>query len=117
MNCVKRLCGKGGDAQVYKGEPYLAFGNLQQAVPIPPQAKRWPLGACMLTVPVRIVACSIVSEDGPVEVVLGAPLGGIPLQISVRIRINKWRSWWGIHALSFTFINLGNLYLTSHSFL
>ena len=82
MNFAKRLSGKGGDAQVYKGEPFLAFDNLQQAVPVLPRRRSGPLGDCMLTVPVRIVACSTVSEDGPVEVDLGAPLGGIPLQIS-----------------------------------
>ena len=33
MNFIKRLCGKGGDAKLYKGEPFLAFGKLQQAIP------------------------------------------------------------------------------------
>ena len=46
MNFIERLCGKGEDAQVYKDKPFLAFGNLQQAVPVYPKAKRWLLG-CM----------------------------------------------------------------------
>ena len=33
----------------------------------------------MLIVHAKVVACSTVSEDGPVEVVLEAPLGAIPL--------------------------------------
>ena len=45
----------------------------------PPKAKRWPLGGRMLTVCVKAIACSTVFKDGPVEVVLGAPLGHIPL--------------------------------------
>ena len=33
----------------------------------------------MLTVAVKLLLVQIVSENGPVEVVLGVPLGGIPL--------------------------------------
>ena len=82
MNLVKRYCRKGGGAQVYKGEPFLVFGNLQQVVPIRPKGKRWPLGVCTFTMPIRIVASSTVSEDGHVEVVLCMPLGSVPFQIS-----------------------------------
>ena len=81
MNYAKRLCGKRGNAQVYKGEAFLAFGNLQQAVPVLLRRRSGLLGDYILTALVRIAVCSTVSEDGPMEVDLGAPLGGIPLQI------------------------------------
>ena len=68
----------------------------------PPKAKSSPLGACTLTVHVKIVACPIVSEDGPMEIVLGGPWGGILMWIFVPFWINKWRTWRGIHAPSFT---------------
>ena len=82
MNPAKRLCRKERDTKIYKGKPLLAFGNLQQAVPVLPRRRVDLWVIAYLTVPIRIIACSTVSEDGPMEVVLGAPLGGIPLQIS-----------------------------------
>ena len=34
-----------------------------------PKAKSWPLSACTLSVHVKVVACSTLPGDGPVEVV------------------------------------------------
>lgn len=46
----------------------------------PPKTKTSPWGVCTLIVPLKIVDSSIVSEDRPREVILGASLGGVPLR-------------------------------------
>ena len=46
----------------------------------PPKTKTSPWGVCTLIVPLKIVDSSIVSEDGPTEVILVASLGGILLR-------------------------------------
>ena len=54
--------------------------NLATSGASPPKAKSQPLGAFMLIVHVKVVACSTVSGDGSVEVVLGAPFGTSPCE-------------------------------------
>ena len=82
MNYTLGLCKPKG-ASKYIGASYSWLWELATSSTSPLKAKRWPLGGCMLTVHVQAVACSTVFEDGHVEVVWGAPFGGIPLRISV----------------------------------
>ena len=71
------LCKPKG-APIYIRASHLWLLQLATSSASSPIAKRWPLGGCILTVHEKALACSTVSKDGPVEVVSGAPLGGIP---------------------------------------
>ena len=66
----------------YINEGLLWLWQLTTSSANPPKAKSSALGACMVTVPAKIVVSSIVSEDGPINIILRACVVASPCVLS-----------------------------------
>ena len=72
---------RGYENRVYKRGP-LYLWQLTTSNANPPKAKSSALGALMVTVLAKIVVRSIVSEDGPINIILGACVVASPCVLS-----------------------------------
>ena len=70
---------KAKGAPKYKRAGHFLLLQLATSCATPSKTRNSTLSPCMLTVAIKLLLVQTAPEDGPVEVVLGAPLGGIPL--------------------------------------